>query len=419
MAKNIIKLGDFVRNTYEMVFVLFLAMLAYLYRYNEHIEYPGILYWFFLLIVFNFAVNRLIKKKRIINLWIIELLLAVNVLIIAAIISSSGGAGSYFWVLYFLPLFTASFLVNVPKLVLILVFIISTLVFFHFSGEITDIQVLVFSIKSALFMLFAGILYKVASVNRRLEQSMAEKRQRIAELTDKIIEKEYSVAEMSSFKQVGEIFSGLVHDLGNILSVILLTSEIMEKTGRMYAADIRKIINATQLAKKLLMEVKSVVKGGRYEFALFQVEDLLRKAVDIVSPEAEEKRIEIRIDSDKTAKVKASEIYFQRVIINCLLNSISFMKEGGEIKIVTHQEEENIFIKIIDEGPGFSPEILAEGIMPFKTTRKKKGGTGLGLYISKEIITRHGGELSLSNREDGKGAVVTIKLPQISGKEGK
>ena len=122
MAKKIIKLGDFVRNTYEMVFVLFLAMLAYLYRYNEYIEYPRILYWFFLLIAFNFAVNRLIKKKRIINLWIIELLLAVNVLIIAAIISNSGGAGSYFWVLYFLPLFTASFLLNVPKLVLILIF---------------------------------------------------------------------------------------------------------------------------------------------------------------------------------------------------------------------------------------------------------------------------------------------------------
>jgi signal transduction histidine kinase len=86
------------------------------------------------------------------------------------------------------------------------------------------------------------------------------------------------------------------------------------------------------------------------------------------------------------------------------------MPEGGTLTLATRDREETIEISIADSGPGLGEELLAQVFEPFVT--RKKDGTGLGLWISRMIVERYGGELRAANRDDGAGgAVFSLRLP--------
>jgi signal transduction histidine kinase len=82
-----------------------------------------------------------------------------------------------------------------------------------------------------------------------------------------------------------------------------------------------------------------------------------------------------------------------------------------------HQDEESIVIEIKDTGSGINPEMLPRLFEKFAT--KSGSGTGLGLYISKSIVDRHGGKIWAYNNKDGIGATFTFALPihQIKNKK--
>jgi signal transduction histidine kinase len=86
--------------------------------------------------------------------------------------------------------------------------------------------------------------------------------------------------------------------------------------------------------------------------------------------------------------------------------------EGYVPKLVaaTRQADNNIIIKIADNGPGIPEEIVDKIMQPFFTTKKGTEGTGLGLSITHDIIESHGGELKVESRM-GEGAAFTIILP--------
>lgn len=112
-----------------------------------------------------------------------------------------------------------------------------------------------------------------------------------------------------------------------------------------------------------------------------------------------------------------SKAHIERVFINSLSNSISFVPNGGQVKISARTEGGRVIVEISDNGPGFPEKLLKEGVKAFGTTRKEKGGTGLGLFVCEQIVQRHGGEMVLGNPPGG-GARIIISLP-VNGPEGK
>jgi signal transduction histidine kinase len=97
----------------------------------------------------------------------------------------------------------------------------------------------------------------------------------------------------------------------------------------------------------------------------------------------------------------------QQVIRNILLNGIQAMPRGGELEITLQRMDQHVEITFRDHGAGFSEAALAHGAELFFS--EKEGGMGVGLNVVQEIITAHGGEMSLCNHPDG-GAVVTVRL---------
>lgn len=119
-------------------------------------------------------------------------------------------------------------------------------------------------------------------------------------------------------------------------------------------------------------------------------------------------RVDRQFTSDRTAAINRQEL--KQVLVNILANAIHAMPDGGTLELSTRDwDDDGIEISIADSGPGMSEELIAEVFEPFVT--RKSGGTGLGLWISRSIVERYGGDIRASNRRGGaRGAVFSVLL---------
>ena len=102
--------------------------------------------------------------------------------------------------------------------------------------------------------------------------------------------------------------------------------------------------------------------------------------------------------------INADRFHIKRVILNLISNAIYHGYKNSEIKIELKSEKDKLYFKVINDGQYIQPEELAEIYEKFKsveTAKKHKSGTGLGLYLAKEIIVSHNGEVFAQSDEDG------------------
>ena len=114
--------------------------------------------------------------------------------------------------------------------------------------------------------------------------------------------------------------------------------------------------------------------------------------------------------------VNADKQQISQVIFNIIDNAINFILNEGSISIFVEQKIEDegrnmVIVSIKDNGEGIHPDMNSKLFTKFSS--KSSHGSGLGLYISKEIIQRHNGTIWGKNNQDGKGATFSFKLPVI------
>jgi signal transduction histidine kinase len=111
-------------------------------------------------------------------------------------------------------------------------------------------------------------------------------------------------------------------------------------------------------------------------------------------------------------RVTGVEGLIRQVLLNLLLNSVEALAGGGAIILAASQEGEKLVLTLTNNGPPIPEEHLAHIFEPFFTS--KPGGSGLGLFISQNIIQQLGGALSVENLDDQAGVAFTMTLPIAS-----
>jgi len=99
------------------------------------------------------------------------------------------------------------------------------------------------------------------------------------------------------------------------------------------------------------------------------------------------------------------------VISNLLSNAIKFTQEG-EVLVDLDEKDGQAIVSVRDTGSGIAPEIYPNLFTKFTTKSEK--GTGLGLFIAKNVVEAHGGKIWAENNSDGRGAVFTFSLPTLA-----
>ena len=138
---------------------------------------------------------------------------------------------------------------------------------------------------------------------------------------------------------------------------------------------------------------------------------VLRATQECNTPMTQSSEVTTKIPDD-LPKVAVDRQQICQVFINLIINAAQAMGKNGRIEIWVEQSDQNIVVQFSDNGPGIPQEMLGTIFEPFVSTKGQSGGIGLGLYISKEIIESHGGNL-LVKSTDGKGTCFTIQLPIV------
>lgn len=219
---------------------------------------------------------------------------------------------------------------------------------------------------------------------------------------------------------IGELASGVAHDLNNSLYGLRLRVTVLERNTRCVAAAganiaaLGRIVDdATAIVSRLLDAARP--KGERKDDAV-DLATVVADAIEMARPEVEQKaalegiRVQIRSSlPEELSPVPGSAPSLRHLFLNLLLNARAAMPKGGLVEIAAREEGSQVVVTVSDTGTGILPEHLPRIFDPFFTTKGKRG-TGLGLSMASSVMTTLGGRIDASNRPGG-GAMFTLRFP--------
>ena len=231
-------------------------------------------------------------------------------------------------------------------------------------------------------------------------------------------------------KQQQEFINIAAHELRSPVQPILGLAEILRSRKRQGDGIHNKSLNVDEEyklldiivknAKKLLLLEDNILDVARIEnkSLMLNIEEsdldnLIATVVQDTRDQIDNSRIKLQYNKTEGVifLVRADKPRLVQVISNLLSNSIKFTKEGM-ISVNLEMKENQAVVAVKDTGHGISADILPKLFSKFTT--KSKGGTGLGLHISKNIIEAHGGKVWGENNRDEKGATFGFSLPFIN-----
>jgi signal transduction histidine kinase/CheY-like chemotaxis protein len=230
------------------------------------------------------------------------------------------------------------------------------------------------------------------------------------------------VVEGETLRAMGQMASGMAHHVNNLLAVISGRTQLLLVRATTQP-DMRKPLEIIQRAAFDAAEVVRRVLG----FASMQpappaaavdLNEVVREVVELTRPrwhdEALRRALTIDVDVDLGAGacVAGEAPGLREVVMNLIFNAIDALPEGGLIRVSTWAADDWVFCAVADNGVGMNEAVRRRALEAFFTTKGPQA-TGLGLSVAHSIVQRHGGELSL-RPNDGKGTVVTLRLPRTS-----
>lgn len=236
-----------------------------------------------------------------------------------------------------------------------------------------------------------------------LEQDVTE-RQRLESI----------VAQSEQLAAIGQLAAGVAHEINNPLTAILANAQLLAREiepGDDRQELVEMIAEAGARAAQVVRSLLDLARLEQYEFLPTNVNETIRKAIEMVKHEIISKSIHLESNLSSTLPlIQASQSHLQGVWVNLLLNAADAIENRpGEIHIRSFQEDDEVQISISDNGKGIAPDHILHIFDPFYTTKSAGRGTGLGLSVCDRVIKRHNGRIIL-NSELGKGTTITVTL---------
>ncbi len=150
------------------------------------------------------------------------------------------------------------------------------------------------------------------------------------------------------------------------------------------------------------------------DFERIQLKPFVSKQVEKTKSSHLDKNVDFQIEIEDDDKINAHPIFFSQILQNLISNAIKFSNENGHIQITGEKNSDDYRLQIKDEGVGFEPE-NSETIFD-KFTKERQTGTeneptvGLGLYLTKMLVEKHGAKIKASSKGSNQGAVFTITM---------
>ncbi len=263
-----------------------------------------------------------------------------------------------------------------------------------------------------LFLVLIAINIITRQYNKKLEKS-------VKEIKKELEENQRQLLQQSRLAQMGEMLSMIAHQWRQPLSAISSTSSTIFLKAKLNKLDKESSIELASKINEYSRHLSNTIEDFRNFFKTDKKQDIsnfsvmIDNVVSIVKPSLDSKKIKTikEIKYKKPFKTYPSEL--KQVILNLIKNAEDALAENKivdpYIKMKTYKKGDKVILEVSDNAGGIPKSVLPKIFDPYFSTKKKKDGTGLGLYMSKIIIEDHcKGAISAYN--DKEGAVFKVEL---------
>lgn len=246
------------------------------------------------------------------------------------------------------------------------------------------------------------------------------------DLARQVNERSRQLVRSERMVSVGFLAAGVAHEINNPLASILFCAEALERRlaevlkHDANPSDVEVLSRYLKMIQQEALRCKDITqklldfsRSGERKREQTDLAGLIRGVLEVARhlPSARGKTVTFNPDTYIVAPVNAQDL--KSVILNLVVNAIDSMDETGTLAIDLRTKGGFAEMSFTDTGCGMAPEVLQNIFEPFYTKSRTGKGTGLGLFISHQIVDQHGGQLEASSPGPGQGSTFTVRVPMI------
>ncbi|CAD7779106.1 Signal transduction histidine-protein kinase AtoS [Candidatus Methanoperedenaceae archaeon GB50] len=253
-------------------------------------------------------------------------------------------------------------------------------------------------------------------MKQQLKEYTTNLENKVKEAIEELRIKEMQLFQSKKLAALGTLLAGVAHELNNPLSNISTSCQILLEEIENTDLDFRKhflkqIEEQTDKARNIIRSLLEFSRQKEFEKETLNLKDIIQETMSFIRGQVPA-RVEIRVEVPESINIYADKQRIQQAFLNIITNAIQSIPNEGIISIKAEVDEDKGFvnIKFKDTGVGIKPEILPRIFDPFFTTKEVGKGSGLGLFVTHEIIERHGGRITVKSKV-GEGTSFLVQLP--------
>lgn len=216
--------------------------------------------------------------------------------------------------------------------------------------------------------------------------------------------------------ELGTLTAGLAHEIKNPLSTIQLNLQLLQEDlpaesigGSRVHSRLRTVRQEASRLREILDDFLKYAGNLTLEREVLDMNTLVEDVTDFFAPQAAANKVNIRfVPAAVPLRASVDAKLIKQALLNLMLNATQAMASGGELMLAVEAQGGSIVISVTDTGPGIAPEDVQRIFEAYFTT--KKGGTGLGLPMTRRIVEEHAGKV-LVQSDVGRGTRIQIELP--------
>jgi signal transduction histidine kinase/DNA-binding response OmpR family regulator len=248
--------------------------------------------------------------------------------------------------------------------------------------------------------------------------SQAAQALRNAELFSRLQTTQNSLIRSEKLNAMGRVVAGIAHEINNPLAVIMGNAQMILGGGRLNGddlIDLQGVVEHTRRCRDIVRNLLEFAGGREQKKETLELVTLVETSVGLALCGWSEPAAIVRDWPKESPRVLADAVQLKQIVVNLVRNALQAVegRPGAEIAVRVQASSGRARIIVDDRGPGLTAQSEARLFEPFYTTKPPGKGTGLGLYLCRLLVERHGGSITAGNRPGG-GASFVIELPMIS-----
>ena len=260
--------------------------------------------------------------------------------------------------------------------------------------------------------------------HKKLETDLRKRTEEITAINELLRMSRIEMAQREKMVAIGQMATGIAHEIGNPLASISSVAQYLVRRLTVQEQKEQLLVIQYHISRisNILRRMLSLSRPATGEYKWTDINSLIENTLSLIN--FDKRAHSVTIDNIATLdlpKVWLNPQHFEQVFLNIFINALDAMNakpyEGEHLLGITRALKNDVIeIRISDTGIGMSPEICRRAFDSFFTTKEVGKGTGLGLFISHNLVTEVDGTIELKS-ELGKGTTVIIRIPLRTRRE--